>query len=112
MRTSPVPDVSTNEMHAVLVHAFMWLTTRARRLAGVVSMKLTVSRRGVGPQYFDVITAMCWGSSTGKSAGPSATGANAGALTGLIRTAVSAALSSNRLGRALGVQTIAPFSRA
>src|SRR6266566_3920476 len=109
MRTSPVPDVSTNETHPVLVHAFMWVMMRARKLAGVLSMKLTVSRRELGPQYFDVIAEMCWGSSTGKS---SASGPTIGALTGLIRTAVSAAFTSNRLGRALGVQTSAPFSRA
>ena len=63
-------------------------------------------------EYFDVITAMCWGSNTGKSAAASAIGANAGALTGLIRTAVSAAFRSNRLGRALGVQTSVTFCRA
>src|SRR6266568_7193949 len=112
MRTSPVPDVSTNEIHPVLVHAFMWVMMRVRRLAGVLSMKLTVSRRGLGPQYFDVITAICLGSNTGKCAATSASGPNIGALTGLILTAVSAALTSNRLGRALGVQTSVPFSRA
>ena len=56
-------------MHPVLVHAFMWLMMRVCRSAGVVSMKLTVSRRGVGPQYFDVSTAMRSGSSHLESFG-------------------------------------------
>src|ERR1700687_3440737 len=96
MRTSPVPDVATNEMEPDAVHAFMWLMMRARTLAGVLSMKLTVNRRAVGPQYFDVRTAMRAGGITWKSAAAAAKAACAGALTGLIRTAVSAAVTSSR----------------
>src|SRR5262249_2983922 len=99
-------------MHAVLVQAFMWLMIRARRLAAVLSMKLTVSRRGVGPQYFDVSTAIRKGSFTWKSASTAAIGPNIGALTGLIFPAVWAALTSRRLGRVLGVQTSLSLSDA
>src|SRR5439155_1231301 len=94
--------VSTNETHPVRVHAFMWLTIRARRSVGVVSMKLTVSRRGVGPQYLAVMTAICRGSITPNPALPP-TGAAIGALTGLMRMAVAAAFRVSRLGRALTV---------
>src|SRR5262249_25026491 len=102
----PVPPVSANEMHAVLVQAFMWLTIRARRSAGVVSMKLTVSRRGLGPQYFDVRMAIRRGSLTWKPSAIAAWAPNMGALTGLIRVAVSAAFTSRRRGSVFGVHTI------
>ncbi len=87
----------------------MWLMMRARKLAGVLSMKLTVSRLVVGPQYFDVRTAMRAGSITSKSAAAWPNAAIIGALTGLILTAVSAAFTSSRAGRDLGVQTSCPF---
>src|SRR5918993_3211331 len=43
MRISPTPRVSAKEMPPVRVQALSWLTIRARRSAGVDSMKLTVS---------------------------------------------------------------------
>src|SRR5437868_4379648 len=107
MRTSPLPLVSTKEIAAVLVHAFMWLRIRARKSAGVLSMKLTVRRRAVGPQYFDVRTAIRCGSMP-KLPPTEASGPSDGALTGLIFTAVSAPFNSIRFGRFLGVQTIVP----
>ncbi len=76
---------------------------RVRRSAGVLSMKLTVSRRGVGPQYFPVRTAIRCGSIT-RSAVTAATGPNTGALTGLIVIAVLAAFTTWRLGTDFRVQ--------
>jgi hypothetical protein len=81
---------------------------RFRRLAGVLSMKLTVSRRGVGPQYFPVRTAIRWGSIT-RSAATATTGPNTGALTGLILTAVSAAFTTRRLATDFRVQPSLPL---
>ena len=62
MRTWPVPWVWANVMQPVRVQALRWLTMRARRSLGVLSMKLTVSVRGDGPQYLPVTTAMLSGS--------------------------------------------------
>src|SRR5438067_2030647 len=55
-------------MHAVWPQAFMFARMRVWRLAGVLSMKLTVSCRGDGPQYFAVRTAMRIGSRTKSAA--------------------------------------------
>src|ERR1700730_9178945 len=76
----------------------------ARRSAGVLSMKLTVRRRGVGPQYFDTITDILSGSMI-ASAPTAASGPNTGAFIGLIFTAVFAAFINSRRGRFFGAQT-------
>jgi hypothetical protein len=62
IRTSPTPAVSANDIPAVSFHAFICATMRLRKSAGVLSMKLTVSCRGTGPQNFVVSTAIFCGS--------------------------------------------------
>src|SRR5687767_2246678 len=98
MRTCPVSEVSWKEMPAVNVQAFRWLTILARRSAGVLSMKLTVSIRGDGPQYRPVSSVSRSGAAIPKER-PS--GIRSGALTGLILIAVSAAFVCSRAGRDL-----------
>src|SRR4051794_21971068 len=73
---------------------------RARKSAGVDSMKLTVSRRGDGPQFLLTRMTNRAGVSTSEAA---PNGADSGALTGLIFVAVCAARCQRRFGRALTV---------
>src|SRR3954447_7276915 len=87
-------------MHALAPQAFMCWMMWARRSAGVLSMKLTVSRRGEGPQYLPTRMTNRAGVRTSEAA---PNGAASGALTGLIFVAVRAALSHRRFGRALMV---------
>jgi hypothetical protein len=95
---SPTPPVSTNDIPHVLDQAFMWLRIRARRSAGVLSRKLTVNRRGLGPQYL-VVSNVRW--SGGSTSPVPERSSRSGALTGLIRAATSAAVARNRPGTAL-----------
>src|SRR5689334_16753957 len=98
MRMSPVPPVSTNVIPHVLDQAFMWLRIRPRSSAGVLSRKLTVNRRGFGPQYL-VVSNVRW---SGVSTSPvPERSSRSGALTGLIRAATSAAVARSRPGTAL-----------
>ena len=81
----------------------MWLRMRARRSAGGLSMKPTVSLTPLEPQYFFVSTLRrAW---TGISAGmPSArTIWIDGAFSGLICTALSAAAASSATATVLMV---------
>jgi hypothetical protein len=100
-----VPDVSTNEMPAVWVHAFIWLMIRARKSAGVGSMKFTVSLRVADPQHFEVTTAMRKGSTRRIPRRLRQEAPRTGAFTGLSVTAVFAALTSRRFGRVFKVHT-------
>src|SRR5690242_16725557 len=81
IRTSPVPCVATNEIAAVLPHAFMWVRMRVLRFDGVLSIKLTVKRRGLAPQYLDVNSVIASGVNCRSAAIPE-TAPNSGAFTG------------------------------
>src|SRR3954454_15906441 len=110
MRTWPVPLVSLNWMQHFVAQAFICSKMRALSATGADSMKLTVRRRGVGPQYLAVRTAMRSGSET-RSAPHSpvwAVGPIAGAFTGLISMAVLAAAASSDFGSVFGVQRAGP----
>src|SRR5688572_22650452 len=90
-------------MQPVRVHAFRWLIIRRRRSAAGLSIKLTVSFRGFGPQYFAVTTA----ASNAVGSTPSGTAVlspTTGALTGLILAATSAPLNKSRSGNCLTAQ--------
>src|SRR5262245_543856 len=87
-------------MQQVLLQAFMCRRIFARNSFGAASMKLTVSLRGIGPQYFVVSTAIRIGSVMAKAA-PAPTGAIIGAFIGLTCRACWAALTRSRFGKGL-----------
>ena len=81
---------------------------RARRLAGGLSMKLTVSRTPLLPQYLVVTTAIR--SRVGSNPGARARSRSRGArLRGLTLMAVSAAFTNSFAGSLRGVQTRTGF---